>query len=99
MRVCKICVAEFGFKLSDREKAFETDEELCEHMEDFHGAIVKREGETTAQAKERCRKKGIVEDRSMCQCEECKLLRSEESRITLTGFSQTDVHDLFRNLN
>lgn len=87
MRVCTICVAKFGFKLADKEKTFETDEELCEHLENFHGQVVIRKGETEEQAKNRCAEKGIVPDRSKCRCEECKLLRGEESKITLTGFS------------
>ena len=89
MRVCKICIAKFGFKLADKEKTFETDEELYEHLENFHGLVVRRtqEGETEEQAKKRCVDKGIVPDRSKCRCEECKLLRGEESKITLTGFS------------
>lgn len=87
MRVCAICVAKFGFKPADKEKTMEMDEELHEHLENFHGLIVMREGETEEQAKKRCAEKGIVADRSECRCEECKLLRGEESKITLTGFS------------
>lgn len=33
MRVCKKCVFQFGFWLSDKSKTFETDEELYEHTE------------------------------------------------------------------
>ena len=87
MKACKICIAKFGFRLADKEKTFETDEELYEHLENFHGQIVKRKGETEEQAIKRCAEKGIVPDRSKCRCEECKLARGEESKITLTGFS------------
>ena len=89
MRVCKICMVKFGFKPADKEKTMETDEKLYEHLENFHGLVVIRtqEGETEEQAKKRCDDKGLSSDRSKCRCEECKLLRGEESRITLTGFS------------
>lgn len=81
MKVCPRCVAQFGFKLSDKDKTFETDEELHEHMENVHGVIVIREGEIEKEAKERCAKKGIVLDRTKCDCEECKILRGEQSSI------------------
>lgn len=99
MRVCIICIMRFGFRVSDKEKTFETEEELYDHMENFHGAIVVREGETFDQAVERCRKKGIVKDKKLCQCEECKLLRGEKSKITRTGLSKSDIYKLFMNLN
>jgi predicted small metal-binding protein len=84
MKVCKLCVAKFGFKLADKNKTFETDEELYEHIENTHGIPVMREGETSKQAEERCAKKGIVPDRDICQCEECKILRSEPSPIRVS---------------
>ena len=81
MMVCSMCIAKFGFKLSDKNKTFETDRELAEHMENVHGIIVIRKGETEKEAEERCAKKGIVSDRNKCQCEECKMLRGEKSSI------------------
>lgn len=83
MQVCIKCIAQFGFRLSDKSKTFETDEELYEHMENVHGMFVSREGETEQQAEERCAKKGIVADRAICQCEECKILRHENSSIRI----------------
>ena len=75
MQVCTKCIAQFGFRFSDKSKTFETDEELYEHMENVHGMVVMREGETEEQAEERCTKKVIVANRAICQCEECKILR------------------------
>ena len=83
MQVCTKCIAQFGFRLSDKSKTFETDEELYEHMENVHGMFVIREGETEKQAEERCAKKGIVADRTICQCEECKIIRRESSTIRI----------------
>mgnify|MGYP001611031569 FL=1 len=84
MQVCTKCIAQFGFRLSDKSKSFETDEELYEHMENVHGMFVIREGETEEQAEARCAKKGIVADITICQCEECKILRGENSSIRVT---------------
>lgn len=84
MNVCQKCIMQFGFRLSDKSKTFETDEELYEHIENVHGIFVMRKGETEQQAEERCAKKGIVADRSICQCEECKILRGEPSSIQVT---------------
>lgn len=74
-------MAQFGFRVSDKSKTFTTDEEHYDHMENVHGAFVIREGETEQQAEERCAKKGIVADRTKCQCEECKIFRNESSSI------------------
>lgn len=79
MRVCTQCIAIFGFRLSDKSKTFTTDEEHYDHMENVHGAFVIREGETEQQAEERCAKKGIVPDKAICQCEECRIRRGENS--------------------
>lgn len=76
MNVCKICIAKYGFKLSDKDKSFETVDELAEHMEDVHGIPVMREGESEQQAVDRCAAKGIVPDTSKCQCKDCKEGRS-----------------------
>ncbi len=84
MKVCKMCVAQFGFRLDDKSKTFETDEELYEHIENVHGIPVIRENETEQQAEERCARKGIVADRDLCQCEECKILRGENSSIRVS---------------
>lgn len=81
MKVCTKCISQFGFKLADKNKIFETDDEYADHMENVHGMIIIRDGETEEQARERCDKKGIVSDRTICQCEECKILRGESSSI------------------
>lgn len=75
MIACKICIAKYGLNLGDNGKIFETDKELYEHLENFHGRIVMRSGETEEEAVKRCEEKGIVPDRNKCQCEECKILR------------------------
>jgi len=81
MKACVKCISQFGFKLADKNKTFETDDELADHMENVHGIVVIRKGETGEQAEKRCATKGIVPDRDICQCEECKILRGESSSI------------------
>jgi hypothetical protein len=72
-RVCKYCVAKYGIKGSElAKKHFETDEEFANHLEETHGIPVLRKGETEEDAIKRCAKKGICEDRDICQCQECK---------------------------
>jgi hypothetical protein len=66
-----------GLKGIDLDKLPKNDEELAKHLENEHGIIVKRNGETNEQAKERCKKKGIVEDRTKCKCNDCRRLRKE----------------------
>ena len=80
---CKICIVKTGIKFgTDKgKKIFETEEELYNHLENYHGRPVIRENETEQQAIERCAKKGIVEDRNICQCEECKKLRGENLKV------------------
>ena len=78
MLTCSICVGRYGFTLADKDRLFESDNELANHMEDVHGIPVAREGETIEQAVERCAHKGIVEDRSVCLCEDCQELREKE---------------------
>ena len=76
--ICKYCIAKYGIKGSEVSKQhLETDEDLANHIEEIHGIIVIRNGETEKEAIERCCKKGIVADRSICQCQECKELRGE----------------------
>ena len=84
MKVCKECIAKFGFKLSDKGKTFETDEELYEHLEMVHGTPVIREGETEEECKKRCKAKGLSPDRSKCVCEECKIFRGEKTNIRVS---------------
>ena len=75
-RVCKYCVLRYGIKGSElAEKSFEDDETFYNHIEEEYGVIVKREGESSEQATIKCAAKGIVSDRSKCQCQECKELR------------------------
>ncbi len=76
MITCTICVGRNGFTLADKDRIFESDNELANHMEDVHGIPVAREGETTDQAEERCAQKGVVVDRSICACKDCQNLRN-----------------------
>ena len=87
MKACIRCISQFGFKLEDRDKTFETDSEHADHMENVHGMVVIREGETKEQAQKRCAAKGIVPDRNVCQCEECKILRGEPFSIRVTDMN------------
>lgn len=84
MKACQICITKFGFRLSDTNKTFETDEELFDHIENVHGTPVIRDGETPELAEKRCAEKGIVPNRDICQCEECKILRCEDSSIRVS---------------
>lgn len=83
MKVCTKCIAQFGFKLSDSGKTFNTDDEYADHMENIHGMVVIRNGETEEDATKRCAEKGIVSDRTKCICEECKILRKEQTFIRI----------------
>lgn len=66
-----------GSELAERH--LKTDEDLYNHIEDFHGIPVIRKGETERQAIDRCTKKGIVADRNKCQCSECEEMRKNEN--------------------
>jgi hypothetical protein len=77
MLTCKYCVMQYGFTLADKERIFETEEELANHLEDWHGFVVVRDGETEESARARCAAKGIVEDTSICQCRNCREMRGE----------------------
>lgn len=76
---CKKCVVELGFKLSDKDRIFETEEQFFNHLEEVHGTPVARKGETEEEAMERCAKKGIVPDKEKCKCRECREKRGEIS--------------------
>lgn len=80
--ICPICLKREGIRqaariLRGKGSRFETLEELFEHIENEHGKVVVREGETKEEAKERCRKKGIYSDPEKCQCTDCKRRRGE----------------------
>lgn len=77
MLTCKYCVMKYGFSFRDKDRIFETDEDLYNHIEEWHGIRVIREGETEEMATKRCAEKGIVTNRTKCQCIECKELRGE----------------------
>ena len=78
MRTCMVCVAKYGFRLSDTDRIFDTEEQLLEHLEDWHGTPVMREGESEGDAAKRCAAKGIVPDRAECKCRDCRELRGDE---------------------
>jgi len=80
MLICKYCVATLGFSLADKERIFETEDELYDHIEDWHGTPVIRGGETREDAEARCRAKGIVPDRAKCQCRDCQMMRQASSK-------------------
>lgn len=88
---CKICVSRIGFKLSDKERIFDTEDQLAEHLENEHGQMVIRDGETGEQAMARCAKKGIVLDRTECRCNDCN--RNRELIDWL--FANIHVGDIF----
>lgn len=74
MRICPYCVAAKGLRGSELVKGGERDmddEEMWfSHLEDEHGIIVRRSGESEKQARERCLQKGI--GGTACQCGDCK---------------------------
>mgnify|MGYP001583873331 CR=1 FL=1 len=84
MKVCQRCIVQFGFKLADKNKTFETDEELFEHLEMIHGIPVRREGETEKDCMKRTAKKGLSSDRNKCVCEECKIYRGEKTSLRIS---------------
>lgn len=75
--ICKICVARYGFKLSDEDRIFNSEDELAAHLEDVHGSVVMREGETEEDAVKRCAEKGICADKKTCKCMDCQRERDE----------------------
>ena len=83
-KVCQKCILQFGFRLADKNKTFETDEELCEHLEVVHGIPVRRENETEKDCMERAAKKGLSQDRNKCICEECKIWRDEKTNLRIS---------------
>jgi len=84
VKVCQKCIVQFGFKLTDKGKSFETDEESYEHLEMIHGIPVIREGETKEECERRCQAKGLSSDRNKCICEECKIWRGEKTDIRVS---------------
>jgi predicted small metal-binding protein len=66
-----------GFSFANTDRMFETMDELAEHLENEHGQVVIREGESEEEAVERCAKKGIVRDRMVCACKDCQRSRNE----------------------
>jgi len=80
--ICPICLKRMGLKkayrfLRGKKSMFKNEKEFFNHVENEHGQVVVREGETEEEAKERCRKKGIYQDPQKCQCADCKRKRGE----------------------
>lgn len=67
---CKYCIATKGLRL-DRDRLFETDEELFDHIEMEHDIPVKREGETAEEAIRRLKAKNPRAGGPDCQCPAC----------------------------
>jgi hypothetical protein len=93
MITCKICIAARGFKLSDTDRLFETDEQLHDHVENEHGTPVIRDGETEEQAVARCAAKGIVPDKGKCACGDCtrERERKRNDREFVHGLSRRNA--------
>lgn len=72
---CKICILKKG--LNNESPILKTEEELANHIEETHGIVVIGKGETKQQAIDRCAKKGIVKDKKVCKCDDCKRLRGD----------------------
>ena len=72
-RICSYCVMKYGIRGSEiDEQDLSDDNKFADHLEECHGMIVKRKGETNSQAIKRCAKKGIVSDETKCQCRDCR---------------------------
>ena len=71
--VCQLC-----------ERHFETDEDFSNHLEEAHGQVVGRDGETVEDSFLRCAAKGIVQDRARCQCADCRELRGKGNQNART---------------
>jgi hypothetical protein len=67
---CKYCIATKGLRL-DRDRLFETDEELIEHIEMEHDIPVRREGETEEETMRRFKAKNPRGGGPDCQCPAC----------------------------
>jgi hypothetical protein len=75
-RICPYCVAQRGIKGFElKERDLSNDEDFANHLEEEHGIIVKRKGETEKQARARCAKKGIISDENKCNCTDCRTKR------------------------
>lgn len=74
------------FQERNESQDFTVDENWFNHLEEYHAVIVMREGETKEMATQRCAAKGIVEDRSYCQCKDCAAKRNQEK----TGSGQEE---------
>ena len=76
-RICKHCIAKYGIRGSEvAEQDLSDDEAFYNHIEEYHGIPVKREGETEQQASDRCAAKGSVPDSAKCKCRDCREKRS-----------------------
>ena len=76
---CKICIMEKGLKGSETNRFFATEEQLFDHLEDEHDLVVRREGETEAEANARVHAKNKRIGTENCRCPECKAKRLTES--------------------
>lgn len=86
MSYCSICVAQRGLKGSELdERDFSDDDALADHMEDVHGMPVQREYESAMECRKRCEAKGVVEDRNVCKCQDCRGMRGENWRVSHTA--------------
>ena len=78
---CKYCILTKGLKgtgenLTDGKKImFDTEEELCDHVEMEHDIPVMREDETESECKERFNKINRRSGTENCQCPECILIK------------------------
>ena len=78
-RICQYCVMRYGIKGSEiEERDLSDDEEFANHLEEYHGMIVNRAGETEEQAVMRCAAKGIVSDETKCKCHDCREKRNSK---------------------
>ena len=76
-RICTYCIMKYGIRGSEiDEQDLSNDEAFANHLEECHGLIVRREGETMAHATKRCAEKGIVTDRAKCGCRDCREKRT-----------------------
>jgi hypothetical protein len=78
---CKYCIAIKGLRL-DRDRLFETEDELIEHIEMEHDMPVAREGETEEQTMRRFKAKNPRAGGPDCQCPAC-LHRRGDSRADI----------------
>lgn len=71
---CRYCIADKGLRLSSP-WIFESEEEFFDHLEMEHDLVIRRDGESDAEAQARVKAKNPRIGTESCQCPSCKANR------------------------